>query len=73
LQIADCRLSCDLLGFGRMLAQVTLAASAPSPDRPDLSERLAKLMLLVLAAGIVWGTAVGAVRILAALIRWADL
>jgi hypothetical protein len=36
-----------------------------------VGERLAKLAVLALLVGLLWGTVMGAVRILSALIEWA--
>jgi hypothetical protein len=46
-------------------------AVSPSPSEPDLGERFAKLAVILLLAGLVWGTLLGAVRILTALTGWA--
>jgi len=47
---------------------VTSSAAPPLSPGPDLGERLAKLAVLALLAGLMWGALLGAVRIAQAII-----
>ena len=46
-------------------------AASHSPVGPDLGERVAKCAVLALLVGLMWGTLLGAVRIVTVLAAWA--